>query len=439
MVQYARLWIGYILPDAMATLTPATLGPCKFANPQSDPMSEQVVIPLEIQWTGGRAPADQRFLERAGPCQRIFFDPAETRAAVVTCGGLCPGLNNVIRSLLFELRYGYGVKEMIGFRDGYRGLDPARARPPVQLTPELVDTIHRLGGTILGTSRGPVDIKLAVDELIRRRINILFCVGGDGTQRGGRELYEEAARRSHPLAVVGVPKTIDNDIEFVTRTFGFTTAVEESRRVIECAHVEAKSVLNGVSLVKLMGRHAGFIAAAATVASQDVNFCLIPEVPIELDGDNGLLSALEKRLLNRRHAVIVVAEGAGQDLARQTASQRDASGNVRLQDIGAFLRQRIEAHFAGKNIEMTLRYFDPSYQIRSQPANTEDAVLCDRFARHAVHAAMAGKTGMIVGAIHGQCVNVPLDLLSGASKRVDPQGELWHAVLASTGQCGRTA
>ena len=381
----------------MPTMRTSPLGECRFDSPQADTVSDDLFVPAEIQWPGGQPPKELTLLEVAGPRKKLFFDPQKTRAAVVTCGGLCPGLNNVIRSLFNELYYGYGVREILGFRDGYRGLDPNRARPPVKFTPEIVDGIHRTGGTILSTSRGPVDIKIAVDELIRLGVDILFCIGGDGTLRGSKALLDEASNRSHRLAVVGIPKTIDNDVPLVTRTFGFTTAVDESRRVIECAHVEARSVFNGVSLVKLMGRHAGFIAAAATVSSQDVNFCLIPEQPFKLEGEHGLFAVLERRLAARQHAVVVVAEGAGQSLMQAADDgTRDASGNVKLQDIGTFLRSKLEAHFKQQKIEMTMRYFDPSYQIRSQPANTEDAVLCDRFARHAVHA----RDGRTIGDDH---------------------------------------
>ena len=236
--------------------------------------------------TGGECapPQEELLFELAGPRARLFFDPKATRAGIVTCGGLCPGLNDVIRSLFLELHHAYGVKEVLGFRGGYQGLDPARGEEPIVLTREFVDHIHQQGGTVLGTSRGPVDIRLAVDNLIRRQVDVLFTIGGDGTQRGGNDLYQEAKRRGHPLAVVGIPKTVDNDVPFVTRTFGYLTAVQEATHVLDRAHIEAKSVHNGVSLVKLMGRHAGFIAAGATVASQDVNFVLIPEVPFKLEG-----------------------------------------------------------------------------------------------------------------------------------------------------------
>jgi 6-phosphofructokinase 1 len=379
-------------------------------------------------------PKAELLFELAGPRPKLFFEPKATRAGIVTCGGLCPGLNDVIRSLFLELHHAYGVKEVLGFRGGYPGLDPERGEEPLVLTTGLVDHIHQQGGTMLSTSRGPVDVGRAVDNLIRRRVDILFTIGGDGTQRGGKELYQEAQRRGHPLAVVGIPKTVDNDVIFVTRTFGYLTAVQEAACVLDRAHVEAKSVHNGVALVKLMGRHAGFIAAGATVASQDVNFVLIPEVPFKLDGPHGFLAALKARVLKRAHAVVVVAEGAGQDLLAPTEPARDASGNVKLAEIGLFLRERIEAYFKAEKVPMVMRYFDPSYFVRSSRANSEDSILCDLFARNAAHAAMAGKTGLVIGYLHDLFIHVPIELLATQKKRLEPDGPLWSAVLAATGQ-----
>jgi 6-phosphofructokinase 1 len=287
---------------------------------------------------------------------------------------------------------------------------------------------------MLGTSRGPVDTGLAVDNLIRRGINVLFTVGGDGTQRGGNELYQEAKKRGYPLSVVGVPKTIDNDVAFVSLTFGYATAVEESAKVLDRAHTEACSVENGISLVKLMGRHAGFIAAGATVVSQDVNFTLVPEVPFKLEGPNGFLAVLKKRIVDRSHAVITVAEGAGQDLLNSDGKERDVSGNLKISDIGLFLRKQIEDYFQAEGIPVVMRYFDPSYQVRSSPANSTDSVRCDLFARNAVHAAMAGKTGLVIGFLHQKFIHVPIELLVSRKKTMDVKGFEWHATLAATGQ-----
>jgi 6-phosphofructokinase 1 len=413
------------------------LGEARYDSPLRRYVSDRVRVPDRIVMDPHAPGATGVSFELAGPRAKLFFEPKQTCAGIVTCGGLCPGLNNVIRSIFLELHHNYGVKEVLGFRGGYQGLDPARGAAPVVLTPALVDDIHRDGGTLLGTSRGPVDVGLAVDNLVRLGVDVLFTIGGDGTQRGGNALFQEARKRGRALSVVGVPKTVDNDVPYVARTFGYLTAVEEAAKVLHRAHTEAHSVVNGISVVKLMGRHAGFIAGGATIASQDVNFCLIPEVPFKLEGERGFLSALQQRVINRAHAVIVVAEGAGQDLLEASGGERDASGNVRLKDIGPYLCDRITAHFKTVKIPATLRYFDPSYLIRSVPADAEDAIHCDLFARHAAHAAMAGKTGLIIGYLHDQFIHVPVDMLAGCQKRVDPEGPGWQAVLATTRQAAK--
>jgi 6-phosphofructokinase 1 len=398
-----------------------------------DFVSDAARVLYDICVEGGVGPPELAF-ERAGPRPHLFFDPPKTRAAVVTCGGLCPGINNVIRTLFFELTVNYGVGELLGIRFGFQGLNPETGEPPQTLTSEMVAGIHRQGGTILGTSRGPQDAKTTVDFLQDRRIDILFCVGGDGTQRGAHEIAAEANRRKLPIAVVGIPKTIDNDIRYCRRSFGFPTAVAEAETVVHRAHTEAIGVQHGVGLVKLMGREAGFIAAAATIASGDVNFTFIPEVPFELDGPRGLLARLERRLAARQHAVIVVAEGAGQDLIPDRTEEYDASGNRKLGDIGALLKQRITEYFDERGLPVQVRYFDPSYHIRSCPANTIDSLLCEQLARHAVHAAMAGKTDVLIGLVHGEFIHVPLAVSIGQKKRLSPEDEWWTTVLAITGQ-----
>lgn len=410
------------------------LGEPRFASPIGRAVSDRLRLPEQIVRDPQAPPPADLLFELAGPRAKLFFDPRQTRAGIVTCGGLCPGLNDVIRSLFLELHHAYGVQEVLGFRDGYQGLDPARCAEPIKLTTSLVDKIHKEGGTLLGTSRGPVDMGTAVDNLMARGVNILFTIGGDGTQRGGNALFQEAQKRGHNLAVVGIPKTIDNDVPFVTRSFGYLTAVDEAAKILDRAHTEARSVQNGISLVKLMGRHAGFIAAGATVASQDVNFTLVPEVPFKLEGPRGFLAALQERMIRRGHAVVALAEGAGQDLLAATGQQRDASGNVKLQDSGLWLRDRIEAHFKSEKIPVVMRYFDPSYIIRSSPANADDSILCDLFARHAAHAAMAGKTGLVIGYLHDQFIHVPIELLTSRKKSLDHAGLAWNAVLAATGQ-----
>jgi 6-phosphofructokinase 1 len=370
-------------------------------------------------------------LEPGGPREYIYFDPACTRVGIVTCGGLCPGLNNVIRGLVLELSENYGVTDIVGFRDGYRGL--VNSAEPMRLTPALVADIHNRGGTILGTSRGGQDTAEMVTTLVRHGVSVLMVIGGDGTLRGAEEIADAAAERSVMLSVVGVPKTIDNDIPYIDHSFGFQTAFARATDSIKAAHTEASSTPNGVGLVKLMGRHSGFIACYAALASHDVDFVLIPEVPVSLDGAAGFLACLRQRVERRGHAVIVVAEGAGQDLiARDDA--RDASGNARLADIGLLLRERIAGDFAVAGAELSLRYVDPGYAIRSVPANGYDAVYCLRLAQAAVHAAMAGRTAMVVGRWHGRFVHLPISLATASRNRVDPNGDLWMSVLEATGQ-----
>jgi 6-phosphofructokinase 1 len=396
------------------------------------PGAHYVRHPVEISAHGPQEA--EMWFEKAGAREYIFFDPKRAKAAIVTCGGLCPGLNDVIRSLFLELHMNYGVKDILGIRQGYLGLNEQAGEPPIPLTMEIVEDIHREGGTILGTSRGPQEPETMADFLQKNEINMLFCIGGDGTQRGAHRIYEECSRRGAKIAVVGIPKTIDNDIRYCTRSFGLVSAVEQAEKVIDCAHVEAKGTLNGIGLVKVMGRDAGFIAAFATLASQDVNFTLIPEVPFALHGENGFLNVLRERMILRKHAVIVVAEGAGQELFAGEKVERDASGNVKYGDIGLLLKQEINRFFAKHGPKIDLKYIDPSYIIRSVPANCDDSILCDQYARRAVHAAMAGKTDVLVGYLYDAFVHVPIPMATVEKRRVRVEGELWASVLAATGQ-----
>ena len=369
-------------------------------------------------------------MELAGPRQRIFFDPASISCGIVTCGGLCPGINDVIRAVVLSLRHHYGVCTIHGFRYGYEGLVKRCGHTPLDLTPETVNSIGELGGTILASSRGPQDPAEMVDYLEELGVGILFAIGGDGTLKGAGAIAAEAARRGKAISVIGIPKTIDNDISFVQKTFGFETAVAEAQRAIYAAHTEALGARNGVGLVKLMGRDSGFIAAFASLVHSQVNYCLVPEVPFSMAG---LLASLEERLERRGHAVIVVAEGAGQELFAGSDG-RDASGNVKLNDIGTYLRDALKGHFSQRGTECNLKYIDPSYIIRSQPANPHDSGLCLLLGHNAVHAGMTGRTNMVVGFWNHQFTHVPIARATSARKKIDPGGWLWSSVRASTGQ-----
>jgi len=372
--------------------------------------------------------------EKAGPKEKIFHDPRWTRVGILTAGGLCPGLNTVIKGLVEILVSDYGVKSVFGIRYGYAGLNPACGHEPVLLDADAVDTIHEAGGTVLGSSRGRQPTDIMVDTLERMNINVLFCIGGDGSLRCASDVAEEVMRRGLKISVVGIPKTIDNDLMFVGRSFGFETAVAQAAEVIRCAHAEAKGTPHGIGLVKLMGRDSGFIAASASVANPVVNFCLVPEVRFDLDGERGLLAALERRFAaGKSHAVIVAAEGAGQELM-EGVEERDASGNVLKKDIGEFLKRRISSHFKGKGFDTSVKYIDPSYMIRSCPAKGTDAIRCYELARAAVHAAMAGRTDCVVGNIGESCALVPIALATIERQKLDTDSQAWRSVLDATGQ-----
>lgn len=372
--------------------------------------------------------------ELAGPREKLYFDPSKLRCALVTCGGLCPGLNDIIRSIVLELFHGYGVRNIYGIRFGLQGFIPAYGHDIIELKPETVVNILEMGGTILGSSRGPQPIEEIVDSLERMNVGILFMIGGDGTLKAATRIADAITKRELKISVVGIPKTIDNDIHLVSRSFGFHTAVDVATSAIKAAHNESEGYPNGIGLIKLMGRYSGFIAATATLAQQDVNFVLIPEVDFDLEGPQGLLSALENRLKNRGHAVIVVAEGAGQKFFKSAQEECDESGNIKLKDIGIFLKTAIADYFYKKKVDVSIKYIDPSYMIRSLPANANDHVFCSFLGRHAVHAGMAGKTKLLIGRWNEQFVHVPMSASSGRRKQVNPNGRLWHSVLDATGQ-----
>lgn len=412
--------------------------PLNFSNTAGDAIANFVDDDDMIRYSIAAKVEDslekKNMLERAGPRGRIYFNPSHVHAAIVTCGGLCPGLNDVIRAVTRCLWYRYGVRRISGIRFGYKGFLPEYGFELKPLDPDTVDDIHKIGGTLLGSSRGGGDRTAdIVDALERLNVNVLFTVGGDGTQKGALAISEEIARRGLRIGVVGIPKTIDNDLLFIDRSFGFETAVARAAEAVTAAHTEAHSSINGIGLVKLMGRDAGFIAVHTILAVHEANFVLIPEVPFALEGRNGLLELLEQRLAKRNHAVIVVAEGAGQGLLPKTDAT-DASGNKRYGDIGTFLRDQIAEHFSKRKIHINLKYIDPSYMVRSSPADPGDSVYCERLGNNAVHAAMAGKTAMLVGVVHGEFIHIPIATAVAERKKVDPESSLWRDAIEATQQ-----
>ncbi|XP_074273731.1 ATP-dependent 6-phosphofructokinase 6-like [Silene latifolia] len=385
---------------------------------------DDTVVQSAVQHKDG--PRGTHF-RRQGPRQKVYFEPDEVTACIVTCGGLCPGLNTVIREIVCGLDYMYGAKRILGIEGGYKGF---YSKNTITLTPKSVDHIHKRGGTILGTSRGGYVTSKIVDSIQDRGINQVYIIGGDGTQKGASVIYQEVRKRGLKCSVVGIPKTIDNDIPVIDKSFGFDTAVEEAQRAINAAHVEAESVENGIGLVKLMGRDSGYIAMQSTLASRDVDCCLIPESPFFLEGPGGLFEFIEKRLRSNGHMVIVIAEGAGEKL-----EERDASGNKIFKDVGLWMSHMIREHFAKPDkINVTLKYIDPTYMIRAVPANASDNVYCTILAQSAVHGAMAGYTGFTVGPVNGRECYIPFYRITGQQHKVVITDRMWARLLSSTNQ-----
>lgn len=417
--------------------TISTLGPCGVDNPLpycryvDDTTKMPLYLSDEVIDDGQNIACE---FEEAGPRKQIYFDPPKTKCAIVTCGGLCPGINDVIRAIVMSAHHNYRCAGTFGIRYGLQGFIPKYQHEVMELTPDSVRDIHEFGGTILASSRGPQPPEEVVDALERMNISILFMIGGDGTMKAAQAVTREVLRRDLKISVVGIPKTIDNDINFVTRTFGFDTAVEKATESIRCAHVEALGAPGGVGLVKLMGRESGFIAAQASLALKEVNFVLVPEAPFELHGPDGFLAQLKSRLELRQHAVIVVAEGAGQDLCRVDDNGHDPSGNPILGDICDVLRMEIKKYFNSINFPYNLKYIDPSYIIRSIPANANDRTYCGFLGQHAVHAAMAGKTGMVVSKLQDRYLYLPLELVTAKRRKLNIRSNYWRSVMESTGQ-----
>jgi 6-phosphofructokinase 1 len=370
---------------------------------------------------------------RAGPRKTVHFEPTKVRAAIVNCGGLCPGLNSVIHWLVRTLYELYDAEKVFGVVGGYNGFTGEYA--PVELTLDSVADCHHAGGTMLASSRGGFDLEKIIGFLLEYQIDQLYIIGGDGTHRGANKVAFECISRGLNISVAGIPKTIDNDIDVIDRSFGFLTSVEMAQSAIASAKVEARCNLpNGIGVVKLMGRSAGFIAAYATLASGDVDLCLIPEVDIEVEGPNSCLTHLRERVKAQGYAVVVVAEGAGEELLGQN-TEKDSGGNRKLPKIGEFVKDQVIKNFEQAGSSATVKYIDPSYMIRSVRANSSDAMLCMLLAQNAVHGSMAGYTAFTTGLVNNRLVYIPIDRIVSSSPRVmDPTGRTWERVLSMTGQ-----
>ena len=415
----------------------ATLGQAKIPSPLpygNMINTGKVMLSLSHEYDEDIDTHQTLLFEEAGPRQDLYFDPGKTKCAIVTCGGLCPGLNDVIRAIVLEAYHAYNTPSVLGIRYGLEGFIPSYSHNVMELTPASVEHIYQFGGTLLGSSRGPQEPSEIVDALERLNVSVLFVIGGDGSMKAASAIAKEVRQRNIRISIIGIPKTIDNDINFVPQSFGFDTAVDKATEAIGCAHVEAVGTPNGIGIVKLMGRESGFIAANASLSMREVNFVLVPEVPFSFYGERGLFPALEKCLAAHSHAVLAVAEGAGQDLLSEHETRCDASGNKALGDITGFLRAKIAEYFSAKKIPYYLKYIDPSYMIRSVPANANDRLYCGFLGQHAVHAAMSGKTGMVVANIMDKFVHLPLELVTRKRRTMSVRSDLWQSVLETTGQ-----
>ncbi|XP_042029745.1 ATP-dependent 6-phosphofructokinase 2 [Salvia splendens] len=412
------------------------------ANPFFRPSSEFYITPNDVVLRhilhgASDAPGPRLAYHRAGPRKAVYFEPGHVRAAIVTCGGLCPGMNTVIRELVVGLWDLYGARHIFGVEAGYRGFYSGE---PVALNPKMVHDWHRKGGTVLETSRGGFDLARIVDAIQDRGFNQVYIIGGDGTMRGMVEIFNEIKCRKLNIAVAGIPKTVDNDVGIIDRSFGFQTAVEMAQQAISAAHTEAESAVNGVGLVKLMGRSTGHIALHATLSSRDVDCCLIPENDFYLEGRGGLLEFLGARLKENGHAVVVVAEGAGQDVIPRSdeahVEEKDESGNPVFLDVGRWLKSELKKWWArdhGTEL-FTVKYIDPTYMVRAVPANATDNLYCTLVAHSAIHGAMAGYTGFVSGPINGNYGYIPVEDVARAKNRVDTRDHKWAWVRSLTNQ-----
>ncbi|OMO64670.1 hypothetical protein COLO4_31954 [Corchorus olitorius] len=424
--------------EHLADLQPVGPNPLD-RNPFFHPTDGFYISPYDVILRQA-APAQGKYLayHRAGPRNQIFFDPCTTKAAIVTCGGLCPGMNTVIRELVVGLWDLYGVRQIYGIQAGYRGFY-SHHPGPLHLNPNLVHNWHKRGGTALETSRGGFDLARIVDAIQHHGFDQVYIIGGDGTMRGAVKIFEETRRRKLRVGIAGIPKTVDNDVGIIDRSFGFQTAVEMAQQAIHAAHVEAESAVNGIGLVKLMGRSTGHIALHATLSSRDVDCCLIPETEFYLQGRGGLLEFLEQRLKDKGHAVVVVAEGAGQNLIPRSDAQkqqRDESGNLVFLDVGAWLKSELQQWWARDHPQelFTVKYIDPTYMIRAVPANATDNLYCTLLAHSAIHGVMAGYTGFVSGPINGNYAYIPLTDVAQAKNQVNTNDHKWAWVRSVTNQ-----
>jgi ATP-dependent phosphofructokinase / diphosphate-dependent phosphofructokinase len=332
----------------------------------------------------------------------------DMRVGVLTGGGDCPGLNAVIRAIVRRgvPEYGYSF---LGFRDGWRGPLEAVTMP---LDIPAVRGLLPRGGTILGSSRtNPFAIENGVERIRRNLQNLgvdaLIAIGGEDTLGVATQLHDLGVK------VVGVPKTIDNDLSGTDYTFGFDTAVNIATDAIDRLHTTAESH-HRVLIVEVMGRHAGWIALHAGMAG-GANIILIPEVPFDIDQ---VCRYVEARFRLHYAAIIVVSEGAmpkETDNVVHTGDELDAFGHVRLGGIGEGLAREIKAR-TGRDARTTVL----GHVQRGGTPTARDRWLATRFGLHAIDAVATGRWGTMTALRGTDIVTVPLSEATKELKVVDP-------------------
>ena len=434
------------------------LGPLTVPNPASEesvglyrtPEARKTVtadmdVIAQFQARAQPVPA---FLE-AGPRRMLFHEPQSVRAVVVTSGGLAPGLNCVVHGIVTRHWNTYGVNAarrggIFGIYDGFVGLyNKPLDKTPASLRPEITEPWLDRGGSMLGARRfheqelgelaDQITANLALND-----INILYVIGGDGSLKVAHEIAQRAKARN--ISVVGIPKTMDNDVLWVWQSFGFNTAVQKAAEVVNTMHAEAESTRR-VGLIELFGAESGFVAANATLASGHVDLVLVPEIFLALCPQQ--CEALLDRFIEylsqtvrskeRAHAIVVLAEGVGElfkqrqvKLGGQPVSGKNFAGELR-----DFLQGGLKDPL-GRVVDVFVN--QPRHNIRAVPANAYDQIYCARLGALAVDNALAGYTDVMVSQWLTEYVLVPLELVALGKKSIPPGGMFWKQVVSSTGQ-----
>ncbi len=325
--------------------------------------------------------------------------------AILTGGGDCPGINPVIRAIVRKaLKEDY---EVVGIKNGWKGLIE---KDILALDIDSVSGILPKGGTILGTSRtnpykNEEDVQRVKENFQSLKINALIAIGGEDTLRVAYKLYKEG------LNIVGIPKTIDNDLSATDKTFGFDTAVNIATEAIDRIHTTAESH-HRVMVVEVMGRHSGWIGLEAGIAG-GADAILLPEFPVDIEEICNLIKRRHDR--GKTFSIVVVAEGAKFKKGKEALQEKklDAFGHVRLGGIGQILGKKIEQRTGFETRVTVLGHIQ-----RGGIPTAYDRVLGTRYGVKAMELVMEGKFGQMASLQGNKIVSVPLEEAIGTIKTV---------------------